>query len=376
MEKNDEIRDTDNLCDKIKVHKDYSYKDSFDEVFTVKYDPSDQFLAYGCEDGIIRLLDFGDYQLEEVKDSKNVHPKMRLKTTISRLDAFKKEAKGLKSPITSLTWRTGEVTNPEDRHLVACSSSGSIYTWKPAADELLNYIKEDNEIYCTDYSHYKDIFATAGGDFRIRIYDYNTQEVLQSFSGASDDVLGHSNRIFSLKFHPNDSNILVSGGWDNLIFIWDLRKEKPVSHILGPNISGEAVDICGDHILAGSYNNETNLYLMSLSEHKITKEIEWYDTEAYKELNLAPPCVYSAQFSKPDASYFIAGGTARNEVRVFKNLDNFSSTKSVACIANLKSACLSIDCTNTHKNGFAFGCANGTVKCFSIQDEAEEEKIS
>lgn len=28
------------------------------------------------------------------------------------------------------------------------------------------------------------------------------------------DTTGHSNRVFSLKFHPNDPNCIVTGGWD------------------------------------------------------------------------------------------------------------------------------------------------------------------
>jgi len=34
---------------------------------------------------------------------------------------------------------------------------------------------------------------------------------------------GHSNRIFCVKFHPNDPNVLLSGGWDTTIQIWDTR---------------------------------------------------------------------------------------------------------------------------------------------------------
>ena len=28
---------------------------------------------------------------------------------------------------------------------------------------------------------------------------------------------GHASRIFSVKFHPLDENILISGGWDKTI---------------------------------------------------------------------------------------------------------------------------------------------------------------
>lgn len=38
---------------------------------------------------------------------------------------------------------------------------------------------------------------------------------------------GHSNRVFSVKFDKDDENLLVSGGWDNTIQIWDLRGRRP-----------------------------------------------------------------------------------------------------------------------------------------------------
>ena len=31
------------------------------------------------------------------------------------------------------------------------------------------------------------------------------------------ELPGHSNRMFAVRFNPLDSNILVSGGWDNTL---------------------------------------------------------------------------------------------------------------------------------------------------------------
>lgn len=56
---------------------------------------------------------------------------------------------------------------------------------------------------------------------------------------------GHNNRIFCLKFSPDDPNILLSGGWDQNIYIWDLREGQPVSTICGPRIAGDSIDIRG-----------------------------------------------------------------------------------------------------------------------------------
>jgi COMPASS component SWD3 len=45
---------------------------------------------------------------------------------------------------------------------------------------------------------------------------------------------GHSNRIFALKFHNTDPNVLVSGGWDRTIQIYDIREGRTVASMFGP----------------------------------------------------------------------------------------------------------------------------------------------
>lgn len=333
-----------------KLIKEFTFKDSLDEIFSIKFDPDDKYIAYGCEDGQVRVLDL------ETK-------------TVNYLLANPKVHKESVSPITAVCWKPGEIENAADRRLLACAADGMIYCWCPNTGEIIFKIQEeDNEIYCCDYSTHSNIFVTAGMDFRIRVYDDVTQKILYKFLGSNDDVLGHSNRIFSVKFHPTNPNLIISGGWDNVIFVWDTRHEGPVSHILGPNVSGEAVDVYGDYILAGSNSDDENLYLMSIKDAKVTHNIKWYDTEMYKDSALIPPCIYSSHFTKPDASYIVAGGTSRNEVRVFKNIDNFSKIQGIGSISNLQSACLSIDCANTYSNRFVFGCANGTLKCYRIEE--------
>jgi WD40 repeat protein len=345
-------KDTDAMDETNKrIIQEFAVRDSHDEVFCLQFDPLDQFIAYGCEDGQIRLLNLENKEIKYLLGS----PKI---------------IKDHQMPITTLKWKPGEFNPPTNRQLLSCASDGEIFCWQPHTGELLYRLKEEeeNEIFCMDYSPTDNQFATAGLDHRIRIYDDETQKIVLKFLGSLDDQLGHSNRIFALKYSPENPNILISGGWDNTVFIWDLRKTNPIGHILGPNCSGESLDIYGDYIIAGSYNNDKNLQLMRMQDYSV-KNIKWYDTEAYKDTSLSPPCVYAAKFSQPNANYIIAGGTSRNEVRIFKNIDNFSEIKGIGSIASLKSACVTIDCAHTFEPRFAVGCSNGTVRCFRLEDK-------
>ncbi len=40
---------------------------------------------------------------------------------------------------------------------------------------------------------------------------------IRSFSVGQTSPDGHTNRVFSIKFHPGDSNILVTAGWDKTV---------------------------------------------------------------------------------------------------------------------------------------------------------------
>jgi len=199
--------------------------------------------------------------------------------------------------------------------LVAASSSGNLFYLHPESNSLLDTIKEenDNEVYCLDYTASGEILASAGKDHIIRIYDDTKKEVVTKLTGVFEERHGHANRVFALKFNPKDENMLLSGGWDNNVFIWDIRHEAPVGHILGPSITGESLDIYGNRVLAGSFSNENNLCIIDLKMQKIDYQIPWYDSEAYKDTKLVPPCVYAARFTMPDAGFIVAGGTQRDE---------------------------------------------------------------
>ena len=52
-----------------------------------------------------------------------------------------------------------------------------------------------------------------------------TTKQMYSFHGWWQETAGHSNRVFSLKYHPDDPNIILSGGWDNTV-PWQMSGER------------------------------------------------------------------------------------------------------------------------------------------------------
>ena len=117
----------------------------------------------------------------------------------------------------------------------------------------------------------------------------------------------HNNRIFSIKAHPDDANILVSSGWDGIVKIYDIRIQKPVASIVTSRMSGDALDIYDDMIFAGSYQNKSNMNMLSL------KNMQVVDTFNFNQSlrDSSSGYLFSSRFSQ-DGNFLIAGGAGMN----------------------------------------------------------------
>ena len=59
-----------------------------------------------------------------------------------------------------------------------------------------------------------------------------------------------------------DPNIFFSGGWDSTVQVWDIRQATgSVRKIYGPSISSDSLDLKGNVLLAGNYQNNNIVQL-------------------------------------------------------------------------------------------------------------------
>lgn len=91
------------------------------------------------------------------------------------------------------------------------------------------------------------------------------------------DLPGHSNRVFCVKYNQFDSNQVASGGWDDTVQIYDVRKKEPVASMWGPHVCGDSIDFRndGNTVLTGSYRQSNVLELWDLRTFKKFKTYEW-----------------------------------------------------------------------------------------------------
>lgn len=81
-----------------------------------------------------------------------------------------------------------------------------------------------------DYANDCSTFAVAGEDFNVYVYNVRSGKLATKHPMHSNGfkVEGHVRRIRCVKYFENDNNILLTGGWDGILKIYDLRVQKPV----------------------------------------------------------------------------------------------------------------------------------------------------
>jgi len=92
-----------------------------------------------------------------------------------------------------------------------------------------------------DFNIDGNTLATTAADAQIRIFDEKTKELVHTYKRAGWNTKGHSNRVFGCHFSKFDNNVLITGGWDRTICLWDIRTRKNIMQLFGPNICGDAI---------------------------------------------------------------------------------------------------------------------------------------
>lgn len=285
------------------------------EVFCVTMASDDALLAAGFANGQVKLF--------------QAH---------TGTQAYALSTSGNNLPATCMRFRPVNDQSRTRNVLLTANADGRVQHWHVTSGKCLHTISEpDNQVFAVDYKLDGTKFATAGKDYTVRIYDEATKtkvaDLCSGFgkkhsgtntapdsrelpadapAGAAPPRAGHSNRVFTVKFHPEDPNVLLSAGWDNTIQIWDLRTEGAVRSIFGPHICGDSVDIHGTEVVSGSWRPTEQVQLWDYRSGELIANVGW---PAARE-----PClVYAALFDRTGGR-IAAGGTGANEVCVFSRM--------------------------------------------------------
>eukprot|EP00033_Pygsuia_biforma_P004971 GCRY01005450.1.p1 GENE.GCRY01005450.1~~GCRY01005450.1.p1 ORF type:complete len:334 (-),score=70.72 GCRY01005450.1:13-1014(-) len=258
----------------------------------IQFSKDDKLLAVGLQNGSVPVYN--------IKTKRHIH-------TISLPGVENPPAVSVRFRPHPVPYQLEEDDAPRQYNvLLVANSNGHIR--KCVGGKSLTHIRTGSDIYCMDYARTSASFATAGKDKHVRIFDDNLMkesQVLKAHS-LSDNIdygtIGHTNRIYSLKFHPDDDNVLLSGGWDNRVLVWDLRVARPVRSLVGPHVCGDSVDVWRNQILVGAWDTHNQLQVFDFQTMKLLHAIPWYPTSKKSTCS-----VYSACFAhSPSSTWLIA----------------------------------------------------------------------
>ena len=220
----------------------------------------------------------------------------------------------------------------------------------------------DPQLYCLDFNYDASKIAVCGSEPKIRIYDEEKRVLDMELSGEGTNTPGHSSRVYTVKYTKNDPdnpdnnpNLLLTGGWDYRVIIWDVREAKPVRSYFGPMICGDGIDVCDNLILTASWTQTNQLQTWDLREgdEKRNKPVTIIDWDTSMKNSNEPIFLYAGQFSKVDGALILAGGSNANEAKVFDR-DNFYK-----CICNITDLPREVDTVDFANNSNDFLVAGG-----------------
>ncbi len=106
--------------------------------------------------------------------------------------------------------------------------------------------------------------------------------------------------------------MLITGGWDSVIHLWDRRVGKSVKSSYGPHVAGDSIDYSNGEIVIGAYASKNQLQIWDYNMFKLKQALTWTSVQDKDKVAY----VYSATYGQK-GNAILAGACGINEVKVF-----------------------------------------------------------
>ncbi len=171
-------------------------------------------------------------------------------------------------------WILGGSTSPasavmfarDPRYAISAHQDGSIRVWDTRTRYMIRILARDSvPILAADISTQLNLLALSFGDGRIELRDATTGE----YRGSLQQ---HDAAVRALRF-SRDGRLLVSGGDDLKVILWNVERRDTVEVLAGPKSAVTSVDIAPDNsrIAAGGADFVTRIWSVSsrIQEHEV-----------------------------------------------------------------------------------------------------------
>lgn len=271
-------------------------------VHSVRFSPDGRWVASGSVDHLVRLWDIETDKVYELKGHENqiwtvaFSPDSRLLASggddqtlrLWQVDTQKQLRVLRGNP--SRIWTTA--FSPDGRTLVSGSDDQTLRFWDVSTGNEAHILEGySNQIWTVDFSPVNNLIANAGDDKKIYLWQLDTliksnasalqdaplpkTRLSQNGSTASDasigaigtvqpiQLAGHIDRVRSLAF-SRDGQMLVSGGDDHLVRLWESHSTKEIHQLSGHTNRVWSVAISPDQRMLASSSEDQTIRLWRL----------------------------------------------------------------------------------------------------------------
>lgn len=244
----------------------------------------------------------------------------------------------------------------EDRFLITACKDGFIFLFNFEKGDIVNQTRHlGSNLLSMNVDSFGEVFAIACADGSIRIYDLeNLQRTKALVKMTSRVQTTQTTNIYSLAFHPEDSNILLAAGWNDRILFWDVRTGNSERSIAGPHIRGPGLDIHNNSIITASARDK--------------KQIEIWDYGTCKKISDISPLPNEKEFIPTalkvarNGMDFVCGGSGSNRTQAF----DYNKLQPIGQSASYSSP-VCVVAASPFGSGFISGTEAGEMACHMIR---------
>ncbi|KAF6026587.1 WDR12 [Bugula neritina] len=149
-------------------------------------------------------------------------------------------------------------------NIVTAGLDHTIRIWNLETQTNTQTITSSKAILSLDCSPVSGRFLTGSSDRHVRLWDHRVKDssmVIGNFSS-------HTGWVSSVFWSQDNENLFISGSYDNLAKLWDVRSPKtPLYDLTGHSDKVMAVDwSCPSYMLSGGADNSLNIFSYKASQ--------------------------------------------------------------------------------------------------------------
>ena len=244
----------------------------------------------------------------------------------------------------------------DDLKILASSRDGFIFMINISSGESTAFTRHLGSVLTgLAVDSFGDNFAISCADGSIRLYDAENMQRTKALIKMSGRPTSSQNvSIFSLMFHPENANFLLSATGNDRVLIWDLRSGLAERCIVGPHVKGQSMDMYDAQIITGSAREKKQIEVWDFGSAKKIRDINLDSARENHDLQIA-----ALKIARNGLDLF-AGGASITQVFEYKKGTVIGQSMQAA-------APVSVIAASPFGASFINGYENGELACFMVR---------